>query len=133
MPEIVTVSSCGKKLFYLPAGDPYGKYFYFSEVMSTARGRLTYRRLLSFFKVSRLKVDSPKATNTFFFYAVLLLIKSNWQINSKRFGNCENTQSKKNSLNLSNLFKVRKISKSKHCIDKEQKKPFKCRCVVRIV
>ena len=54
-----------KKLFYLPPGDPYGKYFYLSEVMSTARGRLTYRRLLSFFKVSRLKVDSPKAANTF--------------------------------------------------------------------
>ena len=53
-------------MFYLPAGDPYGKYFYLSEVMSTARGRLTYRRLLSFFKVSRLKVESPKAANTFF-------------------------------------------------------------------
>ena len=36
-------------------------------------------------------MDSPKAANTFF-YAVLLLIKSNWQINSKRFGDCENTQ-----------------------------------------
>ena len=36
-------------------------------------------------------MDSPKAANTFF-YAVLLLIKSNWQINSKIFGDCENTQ-----------------------------------------
>ena len=88
MPEIVTMPSCEKKMFYLPAGDPYGKYVYLSEVLSTVRGR----KLTEFIKFL---LSFSQRRQVTFFYVVLLLIKSNWQINSKRFGNCKHTQSRK--------------------------------------
>ena len=94
-------------MFYLPAGDPYGKYVYLSEVLSTVRGR----KLTEFIKFL---LSFSQRRQISFFYVVLLLIKSNWQINSKRFGNCKHTQSRKRIFKSSKFncarFRNRKIA-----------------------